>query len=48
MLKGDTVELETKHHFSDGLYARELFIPAGVCLVGALHKTTHLLEPEDI
>jgi len=42
MLKGDTVELEVKHHFSDGLYARELFIPAGVCLVGALHKTTHL------
>ena len=42
MLKGDTLELETKHHFSDGLYARELFIPAGVCLVGALHKTTHL------
>ena len=34
MLKGDTVELEVKHHFSDGLYARELFIPAGVCLVG--------------
>ena len=42
MLKGDTLELEVKHHFSEGLYARELFIPAGVCLVGALHKTTHL------
>ena len=42
MLKGDTIELETRHHFSDGLYARELFIPAGVCLVGALHKTRHL------
>jgi hypothetical protein len=42
MLRGDTLELEVKHHFSDGLYARELFIPAGVCLVGALHKTTHL------
>lgn len=42
MLQGDTLELEVKHHFSDGLYARELFIPAGVCLVGALHKTTHL------
>jgi len=42
MLKGDTIELETRHHFSDGLYARELFIPAGVCLVGALHKTKHL------
>lgn len=42
MLKGDTIDLETRHHFSDGLYARELFIPAGVCLVGALHKTKHL------
>lgn len=42
MLKGDTIELEARHHFSDGLYARELFIPAGVCLVGALHKTRHL------
>lgn len=42
MLKGDTIELETRHHFSDGLYARELFIPAGVCIVGALHKTKHL------
>jgi len=42
MLKGNTIELETRHHFSDGLYARELFIPAGVCLVGALHKTRHL------
>jgi hypothetical protein len=42
MLQGDTLELEVKHHFSEGLYARELFIPAGVCLVGALHKTTHL------
>ena len=42
LLKEKQVELEAKHHFSDGLYARELFIPAGVCLVGALHKTRHL------
>ena len=42
MLSGDTIDLEVIHHFSDGLYARELFIPAGVCLVGALHKTSHL------
>ncbi len=42
MLKEDTIDLDVRHHFSDGLYARELFIPAGVCLVGALHKTTHL------
>lgn len=42
MQAGDTVELDVQHHFSDGLYARELFIPAGVCLVGALHKTRHM------
>ena len=42
MQAGDTVELDVQHHFSDGLYARELFIPAGVCLVGALHKTKHM------
>lgn len=30
------------HYFSDGIYARELFIPKGVCIVGAEHKTKHL------
>ena len=38
----DNVKCDVRHHFSDGLYARELFIPAGVCLVGAMHKTKHL------
>jgi len=33
---------ETRHHFSDGMYARELFIPAGTIAVGALHKSSHL------
>ena len=42
MLSMPQAETETKHHFADGIYARELFIPAGVCLVGALHKTNHL------
>lgn len=36
------VEPAVIHHFSDGIYARELHIPAGVCLVGALHATKHL------
>ena len=35
------VDCEVVNHFSDGIYARELFIPAGVCLVGAKHKTRH-------
>lgn len=30
-------------YFSDGIYARELHIPKGVCLVGAKHKTNHLM-----
>ena len=38
----ENVELAVQHHFSKGLYARELFIPKGVCLVGALHKTRHM------
>ena len=36
------VEPTVIHHFSNGIYARELHIPAGVCLVGALHATNHL------
>ena len=36
------VELEIKHHFSYGIYARELFIPAGVILTGKIHKYEQL------
>ena len=32
------VELDTKHHFSPGIYVRELFIPAGVVLTGKIHR----------
>lgn len=42
LLEMDQVELETRHHFSPGVYVRELRIPAGVCLTGAVHKTEHL------
>jgi quercetin dioxygenase-like cupin family protein len=31
------------HHFSDGVYLRELVVPAGTVLVGKLHKTRHML-----
>ena len=43
MLQQEQAETETIHHFSDGIYARELKIPAGVCIVGALHKTKHFM-----
>jgi len=38
MYKQPQVELEVKHYFSDGVYARELAIPAGVLLTGKIHK----------
>lgn len=31
-------EWTTKHHFSDGVYTRETFIPEGTCLTGHRHK----------
>ena len=39
MLKMPQVEIETSHSFCGGVYAREIKIPKGVCLVGAKHKT---------
>lgn len=35
----DTVE---SHHFADGIYGRELFIPAGTYLTGKIHKHSTL------
>jgi len=44
MLQLPQVECEVFHHFADGVYARELHIPAGVCLTGALHLTNHFFS----
>jgi hypothetical protein len=38
----DPAVLPITHHFADGIYAREMFIPAGAVLTGAVHKTTHM------
>lgn len=35
-------ELPLKHHICNGVYARELFIPAGTLLTGRIHKTNHI------
>ena len=35
------VELVTNHYHADGMYARELFHPAGVLVVGKVHKREH-------
>lgn len=36
------VNCEIVNHFSPGVYAREMRIPAGSILTGAVHKTEHL------
>lgn len=36
------VEMPVKHHHSDGVYIREIFMPAGTVVVGKEHKTRHL------
>lgn len=41
-MKDAHIELKITHHFSDGVYMRELFIPKGTCLTGKIHKTEHL------
>lgn len=40
--QGAGVQLDTWHHFADGLVARTILIPAGTCLTGAAHKAEHL------
>ena len=35
-------ELPLTHTFSDGVYAREIFMPKGMLVVGHIHNTTHL------
>jgi len=32
-----------KHHFSPGLYAREIFLPAGTRIIGKIHLTSHVM-----
>jgi hypothetical protein len=36
------VEFPVKHYFSDGTYAREIFIPKGSLLTGRVHKNSDL------
>lgn len=38
------VELEPAHYFAEGMYGRELFIPAGVVVVGKMHRHEHLVQ----
>lgn len=35
-------EPQVRHSFADGVYLREMFMPAGTCVVGKLHLKQHL------
>ena len=37
----EPVELPVRHHFSEGTYTREIFMPAGSVVVGKEHATRH-------
>ena len=39
--KASTKVCPLKHTFSDGIYVREIFIPAGMFIVGKIHKHDH-------
>lgn len=45
MLSQPQVECPVKHHFADGVYTRETFMPKGTIAVGKRHKykTTNIL-----
>lgn len=42
MLKHEQIEIPVKHYFSQGVYAREITIPAGAMLTGKIHKFQQL------
>jgi len=42
ILKHPQLDPVVKHHFSPGIYARELHIPAGAILTGRIHKYENL------
>ena len=37
----EQTECPLKHHFSPGVYLREIFMPAGTVVIGRKHKTEH-------
>jgi hypothetical protein len=38
----EQIDCPIRHYFAPGLYAREIFIPKGTVLTGAIHKTENL------
>lgn len=41
LLQLDQVDLQTQHTLADGVYTRTIFVPAGVALTGAVHKSDY-------
>lgn len=41
MARMPQVELPTEHFFTNGMYARRMFAPAGTVIVGKAHKAEH-------
>ena len=42
MLEMPQQDCPLKHHFTEGNYAREIFIPKGIVIVGKIHKHPHV------
>lgn len=42
MFEFPQLEIETRHHFASGLYAREITIPKGALVTGKVHRAEHL------
>ena len=42
IVKMPQAQLETEHYFSEGMYCRRVFRPAGTLIVGKVHKKPHL------
>ena len=42
LLKFPQIAIEPAHHFAEGVYAREILIPAGALLTGKIHRTDTL------
>lgn len=36
------IDCPIKHYFAPGLFAREITIPKGTCLIGAVHRTENI------
>ena len=43
LMDAPQIDCPVQHHFAPGIYAREISIPAGTVVVGAIHKTDNLI-----